>query len=81
MSPDVEALQRLVARDQGHDCEGYGPARVCVRVAAVAELPTRVGHFQIVAFYNNRDAKEHVAMSRATSSAPSTCPRACTPSA
>ena len=62
MSPDVEALQRLVARDQGHDCEGYGPARVCVRVAAVAELPTRVGHFQIVAFYNNRDAKEHVAM-------------------
>lgn len=62
MSPDVEALQRLVARDRGHDCEGYGPAKVCVRVAAVAELPTRVGHFQIVAFYNNRDAKEHVAM-------------------
>ena len=62
MSPDVEALQRLVARDRAHDCDGYGPAKVCVRVAAVAELPTRVGHFQIVAFYNNRDAKEHVAM-------------------
>jgi len=64
MSAAAEQLQRLVERDQDHDCEGYGPARVCVRVAAVAELPTRVGHFQIVAFYNNRDAKEHIAMVR-----------------
>jgi GTP cyclohydrolase II len=57
-------LERLVERDRAHDCGGYGPAKVCVRVAAVAELPTRVGHFQIVAFYNNRDAKEHIAMIR-----------------
>jgi len=62
MSEVNEQLQRLVERDQEHDCDGYGPARVCVRVAAVAELPTRAGHFQIVAFYNNRDAKEHIAM-------------------
>ncbi len=59
-----EQLQRLVERDQGHDCEGYGPGQVCVRVAAVADLPTRVGRFHIVAFANNRDAKEHVAMVR-----------------
>src|SRR4051812_37641847 len=58
----VVDLAGLVERDQAHDCDGYGPARVCVRVAAVAELPTRVGHFRIVAFYNNRDAKEHIAM-------------------
>ena len=64
MSAATEQIRRLVERDQDHDCDGYGPARVCVRVAAVAELPTRVGHFQIVAFYNNRDAKEHVAMVR-----------------
>ena len=71
-TPDREAreaeaklrLERLVERDRAHDCEGFGPAKVCVRVAAVAELPTRVGHFQIVAFYNNRDAKEHIAMIR-----------------
>lgn len=71
-TPDREAqdamaklrLERLVERDRLHDCEGYGPAKVCVRVAGVAELPTRVGHFQIVAFYNNRDAKEHIAMIR-----------------
>ncbi len=60
----AEKLRRLVERDKDHDCEGFGPDKVCVRVAAVAELPTRVGHFQIVAFYNNRDAKEHVAMVR-----------------
>jgi GTP cyclohydrolase II len=31
-------------------------------VVAVAELPTRFGHFRLVGFWNNRDAKEHVAM-------------------
>jgi GTP cyclohydrolase II len=35
---------------------------VCVRAVAVAHLPTRLGRFRIVAFWNNRDAKEHVAM-------------------
>lgn len=57
-----EPLSRLVRRDQEHDCEGYGPAKVCVRVISYAELPTRVGRFRIVAFWNNRDGKEHVAM-------------------
>jgi GTP cyclohydrolase II len=57
-----EQLDRLVTRDQDHECEGYGPDRVCVRIISFAELPTRVGHFRIVAFWNNRDAKEHVAM-------------------
>ena len=64
MSASTGQLRRLVERDQDHECDGYGPAKVCVRVASVAELPTRVGHFQIVAFYNNRDAKEHIAMIR-----------------
>ena len=31
---------------------------------AVADLPTRFGDFRIVAFWNNRDAKEHVAIVR-----------------
>jgi GTP cyclohydrolase II len=64
MNGASKELQRLVERDQDHACEGFGPARVCVRAAAVAELPTRAGRFQIVAFYNNRDAKEHLAMVR-----------------
>jgi len=35
-----------------------------VRVASVAELPTRFGHFRIVAFLNEIDGKEHVAIVR-----------------
>jgi GTP cyclohydrolase II len=57
-----DALRELVTRDRDHECEGFGPARVCVRVVAVAELPTRFGHFRLVGFWNNRDGKEHVAM-------------------
>jgi GTP cyclohydrolase II len=55
-------LEDLVERDKDHDCEGFGPHRVCVRVEAVAELPSRFGKFQIVGFWNNRDRKEHVAL-------------------
>jgi GTP cyclohydrolase II len=56
------SLEELVARDRDHDCEGYGPHRVCVRVTAVADLPTRLGNFRLVGFWNNRDEKEHVAL-------------------
>lgn len=60
--PRVATLDELVERDQDHDCEGFGPHHICVRVAAVADLPSRFGRFKIVAFWNNRDAKEHVAL-------------------
>jgi GTP cyclohydrolase II len=33
-----------------------------VKVVAVADLPSRFGGFRIVAFWNNRDGKEHIAM-------------------
>jgi GTP cyclohydrolase II len=59
---EAETLRSLVERDRDHDCGGYGAARVCVKVVGVAELPTRFGDFLIVAFWNNRDAKEHVAV-------------------
>ena len=55
-------LEQLVDRDRDHDCPGFGPDHVCVRIIAVAELPSRFGDFRIVAFWNNRDAKEHVAI-------------------
>jgi GTP cyclohydrolase II len=32
-----------------------------VRIASIAELPSRFGQFQVVAFWNNRDNKEHAA--------------------
>jgi len=55
-------LEELVERDKTHDCEGFGGQRICVRVDAVADLPSRFGRFRIVAFWNNRDGKEHIAL-------------------
>jgi GTP cyclohydrolase II len=58
----VDRLDDLVERDKEHDCEGFGVHGICVKVVAVADLPTRFGHFRIVAFWNNRDSKEHIAL-------------------
>jgi hypothetical protein len=58
----VPCLEDLVERDRDHDCEGFGAHHVCVKVDAVADLPTRFGHFQIAGFWNNRDGKDHVAL-------------------
>jgi GTP cyclohydrolase II len=59
---EVRTLEDLVVRDRDHECEGFGRDRVCVKVVGVADLPSRFGTFRIVAFWNNRDAKEHVAL-------------------
>ncbi|MCA9563995.1 MAG: GTP cyclohydrolase II [Myxococcales bacterium] len=57
-----KGLESIVTRDRDHDCTGFGPKQLCVKAIAVAELPTRFGNFHIVAFWNNRDEKEHVAV-------------------
>lgn len=57
-----DPLASLPERDRDHECEGFGPAKVCVRVVAVADLPSRFGRFRIVGFWNNRDGKDHVAI-------------------
>jgi len=58
----VVSLDDLVERDKDHDCGGFGAQHVCVKVEAVADLPTRFGRFRVVAFWNNRDGKEHLAI-------------------
>jgi GTP cyclohydrolase II len=58
----VRHLDDLVDRDREHDCEGFGRHKICVKVESVADLPTRYGNFRIVAFWNNRDQKEHIAL-------------------
>jgi GTP cyclohydrolase II len=55
-------LKELLDDNLSHECDGFGPDKVCVRVAGIADLPTEFGDFQIVAFYNNRDDKEHAAI-------------------
>ena len=54
-------IKELLDEGRAHECEGYGRDRVCVRIAAIADLPSRFGSFHVVAFYNNRDDKEHAA--------------------
>ena len=59
-----EQFEVLLEQDGDHECEGLGKDKVCVRVVAMAELPTRFGDFHIIAFENNRDGKEHVAITK-----------------
>jgi GTP cyclohydrolase II len=54
-------IKEILDENRAHECDGYGKDRVCVRIAAIAELPSRFGQFQVVAFWNNRDGKEHAA--------------------
>jgi GTP cyclohydrolase II len=58
----MSGVEDLVERDRDHECGGYGADHLCVKVVGVAELPSRFGDFKIVAFWNNKDAKEHIAM-------------------
>ncbi|HEY1014940.1 MAG TPA: GTP cyclohydrolase II [Herpetosiphonaceae bacterium] len=57
-------IKELLEANLDHDCEGVGEDHICIRIAAIADLPTRYGDFHIVAFWNNRDGKEHAALVR-----------------
>jgi GTP cyclohydrolase II len=58
ISPTV--VQELLAESATHECPGAPPG-VCVRVLAIAELPTRFGDYQVAAFWSPTDRKEHAA--------------------
>lgn len=57
-------IRELLDEGRCQEREGVGKDYVCVSIAAIAELPSRFGQFHIVAFYNNKDDKEHVAIVR-----------------
>jgi GTP cyclohydrolase II len=61
MSLSKLKIRELLDENRYHDCRGVGRDRICVRIAAIADLPSRFGQFQVVAFWNNRDGKEHAA--------------------
>jgi GTP cyclohydrolase II len=61
MSLNPLQIQELLDENRAHECEGYGKDHICVRIASIAELPSRFGKFQVAAFYNNHDGKEHAA--------------------
>ena len=56
-------IKKLVQGSRKHSCSGSSK-KACVTIEAVAELPTEFGRFQVVAFSNTLDKKEHVAFIR-----------------
>ena len=54
-------IREILDENRAHECDGFGKDHVCVKIASIADLPSRFGDFQVVAFWNNRDGKEHAA--------------------
>ena len=55
-------IDAILQAEADHECPGVGEHRICVRIVAIADLPSRFGRFQVAAFWNNRDGKEHIAV-------------------
>ncbi len=55
-----QTVEQLLKENVDHDCGKE--TDTCVKIVAVAELPTIYGHFQVIAFENNVDKQEHVAL-------------------
>lgn len=54
-------IEELLRKNEEHRCPPDNFGGVCVKIVAVANLPSRFGYFQVVAFYNDKDKKEHTA--------------------
>jgi GTP cyclohydrolase II len=52
-------VDQILKENESHECPES--VEVCVRAVAIAELPTRFGDYQVVAFWSKRDGKEHAA--------------------
>jgi len=63
------SIEEIIAQDRAAlracpdfpDCKGC-LEEVCVTVASVADFPSEYGRFRIVAFLNNKDDKDHIAI-------------------
>ncbi len=54
-----EQIRSLVEESRDHTCDPYD---CCVRLAAIADMPSRFGEFQICALVSPCDGKEHTAI-------------------
>jgi GTP cyclohydrolase II len=52
-------VAQLLEESKDHTCPES--PEICVRVLAIANLPTRFGDYQVAAFWNTLDRKEHAA--------------------
>ncbi len=63
------SLENIINQDLGdfkncpkfYDCEDCEKP-LCVTIVAIADFPSKSGHFQIVGFVNNKDREEHIAI-------------------
>ncbi len=62
MAIAAPTIEELIKKDAKHQCPPKNGANVCVKIQAVTKLPSKFGDFQIVAFYNDIDHKEHIAI-------------------
>jgi GTP cyclohydrolase II len=58
----AEEIAGILKAEADHECAGFGERKICVKIAAIADLPSRFGRFQVVGFWNNRDGKDHIAI-------------------
>jgi GTP cyclohydrolase II len=54
-----ETVAKLLEEARTHDCPGA--PEICTKLVAVADLPTRFGSYQVAAFWNNYDRRDHAA--------------------
>lgn len=59
---DKKTIETLLKENKDHCCDDKRFDRVCIKIVAIANLPTEFGYFQIIAFQNNMDKKEHAAI-------------------
>lgn len=60
----ASSVAKILRRHEEHECPPESFGGVCVKPVAIADLPTRFGDFQVIAFENNQDAKEHTMLIR-----------------
>lgn len=61
MTLDHMTIKQLLEENKDHSCADVGTDDVCVRIAAIADLPSRFGQYQVVAYWNTRDEEDHAA--------------------
>jgi len=59
MKLSQEHIRKLIKDSKNHSCE---PASCCVRLVAIADLPSQFGEFQICGFVSPCDGKDHTAI-------------------
>ncbi len=52
-------VEQVLRESKDHECPDAPD--ICVKAVAVADLPSRFGDFQVVAFWNQRDRRDHAA--------------------